>query len=220
MSQAFMEWKMMPDERVGFEPAEDVKRQIGIVGGTFDPPHLGHLLLAEAALIGAGLDEIWFMPTHRPPHKSASPHAAPAQRRAMVELAIAEYPDFHLCDLELKRRGPSYTIDSARALLAAHPDCRFAWIIGADMVQSLPQWVQIAELAELVSFIGVARPGFELDNLELPPFVRQALTIVPMIAIDLSSSAVRERLRRRQSVRFLVPDAVIRYIEGNELYES
>jgi nicotinate-nucleotide adenylyltransferase len=220
MSQFLMEWKMMPDEWVGPEPIEQVKRRIGIVGGTFDPPHLGHLLLAEAALSGAGLDEIWFMPTHSPPHKKAKPQAAPAHRRHMLELALAEHPDFRVCDLELKRRGVSYTIDSARALLAEHPDCRFSWVMGADMVQSLPTWVKIEELAELVSFIGVARPGFALDEQALPPFVRQTLSVVPMVALDLSSSTVRDRLRRGQSVRFLLPEAVIRYIEGNDLYES
>lgn len=194
---------------------EKRKKQIGIMGGTFDPIHTGHLLAAEQAREQAGLDEIWFMPTHIPPHKDRVGLTEARHRLRMVELAVADHPAFRACDLELRREGPSYTVDTVELLLQNHPDCQFSFIIGGDMVSILPKWHRIDELVRMIRFIGLSRPGTQLDMSAYETYVR----FVEMPAWDLSSTLVRKKAAQGKSIRYLVHPSVERYIKEWGLYE-
>lgn len=194
--------------------------RVGVLGGTFDPIHVGHLIMAESALEAAGLDEIWFMPALEPPHKAKEGVTDAALRMAMVEAAIRGNPRFRASGLELERGGASYTADTAAALAERYPEHRFYWIFGGDMIAWLPNFHRVAELAERIGFIGVKRPGFEDAAERLPAFLKQNVTMVPAPLVDISSADIRRRLRENRSVRYLVPDAVITLIEEKGLYGS
>lgn len=193
---------------------------IGIMGGTFDPLHLGHLLVAEQAREQMALDEVWFMPSNQPPHKEQSPKAEPQHRLEMVRRAIVDHPDFKLCELEFERGGTSYSVDSASILKERYPNHHFYWIIGADMVQYLPKWFKIQEMIGMVSFIGLDRPGYEHSLQDLPDWLSNSLTMIKMIQFDISSTEVRDRLAHGHSVRYMLPDPVWSYIRRNQLYGS
>ncbi|OGX68475.1 MAG: nicotinate (nicotinamide) nucleotide adenylyltransferase [Paenibacillus sp. RIFOXYA1_FULL_44_5] len=194
--------------------------KIGIMGGTFDPIHMGHLLGAEQARESMSLDEIWFMPTHTPPHKANGPVADPEQRLEMVKLAVAEHPQFHVSDLELRRGGTSYTVETVRLLCEQYPQHDFFYIIGADMVQDLPKWYKIDEIVSMIAFIGLSRLGFTMPMAEFPQELRSKVHFVPIPLIELSSTVIRERLKLQKSVRYMVPEEVLRYVEGNRIYGS
>jgi nicotinate-nucleotide adenylyltransferase len=194
--------------------------KIGIMGGSFDPIHIGHLLVAEHAAEEAGLDEVWFIPSHNAPHKDHKPGASDEDRWRMVELAIAGNPRFRADDWEIRQGGVSYSIETARMLVATYPHDEFYWLIGADMVQYLPHWHQIEQLCELIGFIGFARPGVKLDPGELAPKIRQRVKLVAVPGFEVSSTEIRERLRSGRSVRYLLPDAVWHYVKERRLYES
>ncbi|MDN4093358.1 nicotinate-nucleotide adenylyltransferase [Brevibacillus agri] len=194
---------------------KDARKKVGIMGGTFDPIHCGHLLAAEQAREQAGLDEVWFMPSHIPPHKSREGLTEAHHRLQMVQLAIADHESFRVTDIELARKGPSYTYDTMVLLTQQFPDCQFSFIIGGDMVKILPQWYQFPQLIRMVRFIGLARPGTELER-EACEYV----TFVEMPVWDISSTLIREKAAAGKSIRYLVPDAVERYIKENRFYET
>ncbi|QGQ95674.1 nicotinate-nucleotide adenylyltransferase [Paenibacillus psychroresistens] len=194
--------------------------KIGIMGGTFDPIHLGHMIAAESAREAAGLDEVWFIPTFIPPHKQNLPQASAEQRLAMVQLAVSDHPNFRAVDYELERGGASYTVDTVKVLRQLHPELSFYYIIGADMVMYLPKWVRIEEIMESVSFIGLQRPGFEVNLTELPAKLAAKVQLVEMPLIEISSTYIREKMRLRQSVKYLVCEKLRIYMEANQLYES
>jgi nicotinate-nucleotide adenylyltransferase len=191
-------------------------KQVGILGGTFDPIHYGHLLAAEQAREQAGLDEVWFIPARIPPHKEQAGISPGRDRLRMVELAIADHPCFRAMDVELQREGPSYTYDTMLQLTADYPDCRFSFIIGGDMVEILPQWHRFDELIKLVRFIGLARPGTDYNRASASGYV----TFVEMPSWELSSTLIRQKVAAGKSIRYLVPPAVERYIKEQRLYES
>ncbi|WP_025680338.1 nicotinate-nucleotide adenylyltransferase [Paenibacillus massiliensis] len=192
--------------------------KVGIMGGTFDPIHIGHMLAAEAARDGYALDQIWFMPSHIPPHKRAA-GATGEQRLAMTREAVACNSAFEVLDLEIRRGGVSYTIDTIRALQELHPDKDFYFIIGADMVNYLAAWEQIEELASRITFIGLRRPGFELALELLPPFLHNKVLLADMPVVDISSTDIRERLATGHSVRYMIPESVYEYIRKGRMYE-
>ncbi|MEK3788294.1 nicotinate-nucleotide adenylyltransferase [Paenibacillus sp. FSL K6-1230] len=192
--------------------------KVGIMGGTFDPIHIGHMLAAEAARDGYALDQIWFMPSHIPPHKRAA-GATGEQRLAMTREAVACNSAFEVLDLEIRRGGVSYTIDTIRALQELHPDKDFYFIIGADMVNYLAAWEQIEELASRITFIGLRRPGFELALDLLPPFLHNKVLLADMPVVDISSTDIRERLATGHSVRYMIPESVHEYIRKGRMYE-
>ncbi|MBD0379049.1 nicotinate-nucleotide adenylyltransferase [Paenibacillus sedimenti] len=193
---------------------------VGIMGGTFDPIHTGHLIAAERARVEAGLDEVWLMPANVPPHKPNAPKATARQRFDMVCLAAEGNAFFRPLDIEIGKGGVSYSIDTIELLSSQHPDTDFAYIIGADMVQYLPQWHRIDDIVRHIRFIGLARPGYELDMDTIPIHIRSRVTIVPMPLVEISSTAIREERLKGKSVRYLVTDAVHNYMEVNHLYES
>ncbi|MBP1156386.1 MULTISPECIES: nicotinate-nucleotide adenylyltransferase [unclassified Paenibacillus] len=194
--------------------------KIGLMGGTFDPVHIGHLIAAQSVCEELGLNEVWFMPTSVPPHKEQAPGASPEQRWKMVCLAAEGHPSFKPSDIELRKGGVSYSIETVTMLRSQYPDYEFFYIIGADMVQYLPKWHKINELIRLVTFVGLHRPGYETEIEGLPAPIRQAVRSVRMPQIELSSTWIRQRRAAGQSVRYMVPDRVNDYIEVNRLYEA
>lgn len=192
-------------------------RKIGIMGGAFDPIHVGHLLVAEAARDQFGLEEVWFMPSHLPPHKREA-GVSGQQRLEMVSVAIAGNPYFKPLDIELVRGGISYTIDTMKELQQLHPDIHFHFIIGADMINYLPKWEGIEELVNMVKFIGLQRPGSMLELDSLPQFIEDAVVLAEMPLVDISSSLIRRRAAKGQSVRYMVPESVYEYMIRSGIY--
>jgi nicotinate-nucleotide adenylyltransferase len=194
-------------------------RRTGLMGGTFDPVHYGHLLAAEAAREAANLEEVWFIPTFVPPHK-AQPGTDAQTRVAMLQTALADIPGFRVEDVELVRQGVSYTIDTVSELTARHPGHSFYWIVGSDMVNDLPGWCRSEELAEKVTFIGLERPGTAVEESGLPSYIRRKLLRASMPPIGISSTDIRRRCKEGRSARFMMPDPVYEWIRRNHLYES
>lgn len=193
---------------------------IGIMGGTFDPVHIGHLIAAETALDKCGLDEVWFIPSYAPPLKDNEPGADSRNRYRMVEEAVRTNPSFRVLDIELERGGTSYSYDTALELTSQYPDTRFSYIIGSDRINDLPRWHRIEELAELVSFIGLERPETPAGPDGLPDYLRKKLTLAAMPPIGISSTDIRDRLKAGQSIRYLVPEGVREMIRRNGYYAT
>lgn len=191
--------------------------KVGIMGGTFDPLHIGHMLAAEAAREAYGLEQVWFLPSHIPPHKHEA-GATGAQRLEMVHSAVAGHPDFRVLDWEVARGGVSYTIETVRRLQTEHPQDEFYFIIGADMVQYLPKWRDIDELTRRLYFIGVGRPGTPLDLAALPRHIAQKVLLADMLQVDISSTVLRSRAAAGKSIRYMVPDAVFDYVQRSGCY--
>ncbi|MBD1382072.1 nicotinate-nucleotide adenylyltransferase [Metabacillus arenae] len=187
--------------------------KIGILGGTFDPPHYGHLLIASEVLSSLKLDQIWFMPNHTPPHKLNGAHSASAHRVKMIEKAIEGNQSFKVQTIELEREGRSYTYDTMMLLKESYPDTSFYFIIGADMIEYLPKWHKINQLLNIVTFVGVLRPGYKSET-NYPVFM------VKVPQFDVSSTMIRERIINRMQTNYLLPDSVISYIKENKLYET
>lgn len=187
-------------------------RRIGILGGTFDPPHLGHLIIAEEVRLALSLQEIWFMPAQEPPHKNKAFISA-QNRVEMVQKAIEGNPYFKLNTIEVNRLGKSYTFDTLNILKDEHPNTTFYFIIGADMVEYLPKWHRVNELIDMVTFVGVKRIGSQLDT----PY---PVKLVDVPYVEVSSTMIRERIDRNSSIQYFLPEAVIRYIKEKRLYEE
>lgn len=186
------------------------KRKIGILGGTFNPPHFGHLIMANEAYYTLGLEHVRFMPNAIAPHKEAS--GIDAEKRVMMtRLAIDGHPHFQLEDFEVSNGGVSYTYDTMAELIEQQPDCEFFFIIGGDMIDSLHTWHRIDELVELVQFVGIGRPGYEAN------------THYPIMMIDspemhLSSTMLRNRVSVGRPLTFFVPEPVESFIRKERLY--
>ncbi|MCL1630441.1 nicotinate-nucleotide adenylyltransferase [Sporolactobacillus sp. CPB3-1] len=193
-----------------------MSKKIGLFGGTFDPPHLMHLLIAEEALEACKLDQIWFLPSYQPPHaKGKQAHTSAAHRAEMLRLAIEENEHFSICFAEIERRGKSYTVDTLRGLKQKYPDFQFYFILGADMVEDLPTWHHVNELCRMTSFIAFSRPGYA----DTPPDFAD-VRYIDMPKVELSSSYLRARLKQGKSCRYYLCDSVISYIKGRGLYEN
>lgn len=189
-------------------------KRIGIIGGTFNPPHNGHLLIASEVKEALELAEVWFMPNNLPPHKQAMDLASNQDRMNMIKLAIEGNPAFKLEAIELERKGISYTIDTIKLLKERDGEnIQYYFIIGADMVEYLPKWHKIDELSKLVQFVGVRRPGYPFN-----PAYSVIEVDVPEFAV--SSSFLRKRIRENKNTKYLLPDKVRLYIEERGLYGS
>jgi nicotinate-nucleotide adenylyltransferase len=185
---------------------------IGLFGGSFDPIHHGHLLVAQAVVESLGLEELRFVPAREQPFKIGR-HAAPAETRArMVALAIAGEPRFAVDRIELERAGPSYTVDTVRALREREPGRAFAVLVGADAARDLEKWHEVETLAKLASFVILSRPGTTIPS--LPWSVR----VVPVPAVDISATDIRRRVAVGRSIRYWVPDPVAECIVADRLY--
>jgi len=198
-------------------------QRIGLLGGSFDPIHNAHLQLARSACSELALDAVWFIPAGQPWQRD--PLAASAQQRwDMVNLAIAGLPGMRACDIELRRAGPSYTIDTIRELRRAHTHTAFTFIVGADQLRNLPTWNGWQDIAAQVDLAAARRPGYA-DT--APPELLAALEAhghrlhrLDMAEIDLSATRIRERIARGQPLDGLVPPAVAHYIAEHRLYHA
>ncbi|MCC6758076.1 MAG: nicotinate-nucleotide adenylyltransferase [Candidatus Omnitrophica bacterium] len=189
-------------------------KRIGFFGGTFNPIHMGHLAIAQMAQERFKLDKVIFIPSHQPPHKNIAPLASAKDRYKMVRLATAGNEYFEVSDVETKRVGKSYTVDTLRHFRKSYPaKVKFFFIIGGDSLGTLPQWKNIDEILKLAAFIVVNRPGYsDIKNIK-------HLTVTKP-GIDISSSYLRERINSRKSIRYLVPEAIYHYIIKHGLYKT
>ncbi|ANU11257.1 nicotinate-nucleotide adenylyltransferase [Planococcus antarcticus DSM 14505] len=186
-------------------------KKVGILGGTFNPPHLGHLIMANEAYYSVGLDEVRFMPNFIAPHKEVA-GASAEQRLTMTQLATAGHPHFRVEDFEINSGGVSYSFDTLTKLTGQEPDAEFFFIIGGDMIEGLPSWHRIDELIKLIRFIGVKRSGY---NIETP----YPVMMIESPELLLSSTMLRERAANRP-LTFLVPEKVEAFIRKERLYGS
>ncbi len=196
-------------------------QRIAILGGTFNPVHHGHLIMAEQALWQFELDQILWMPAGDPPHKPLAPGASTSDRLAMVKLAIADHERFACSELEIHRQGRSYTIETLRSLIQEQPDTQWYWIIGVDALRDLPQWYQAEELARLCRWIVAPR----VDAGDASQVLRAVAEKLPLQAelleaptLTLSSTYLRQQIQKGGSIRYLVPAAVEQYIRQHQLY--
>jgi nicotinate-nucleotide adenylyltransferase len=185
---------------------------IGLFGGSFDPIHHGHLIVAQAVLELLALEQVRFVPSREQPFKTGR-HTAPAETRArMVSLAIEGEPRFALEPIELSRPGPSYTVDTIRALLEREPGQQFAVLVGADAARDLPAWREANAIAQLASLVIISRPGAEIPLLPWP------VRLVQVPSVDISATEIRRRVAAGRSIRYWVPDPVVECVVQDRLY--
>lgn len=205
-------------ERITSEPArEPGRRRLGVMGGTFDPIHHGHLVAASEVAARFQLDEVIFVPTGQPWQKSHRMVSPAEDRYLMTVIATASNPQFSVSRIDIDRGGKTYTIDTLRDLRAEHGDADLFFITGADALAQILSWRDAEELFSLAHFIGVTRPGHVLADPGLPNG-RVSLVEVPALAI--SSTDCRKRVARGDPVWYLVPDGVVRYINKRALYRN
>jgi nicotinate-nucleotide adenylyltransferase len=195
--------------------------RIGILGGTFDPPHIGHLILAQHALDAIGFSQLLFVPAADPPHKQQEAKSPVEHRLAMLEWAIADNPYFAISRVDIDRPGPHYSVDMVRLLQADYPLAELYFIMGGDSLRDLPKWHQPQEFIRLCKIAVMRRPQNTISrnmHRDTLPELAERLTIVDAPLIDVSSSAIVARCTAGQSIRYLVPDAVLAYIKDHQLY--
>ncbi len=194
--------------------------RLGIMGGTFDPPHLGHLACAEEALEAFDLDAVLFVPTGRPAFKQDRLVTSGEVRLVMVAAAVAGNPAFAVSALEVERPGITYAVDTLRELREELPGVELVFIVGTDAALTLPRWRKSAELAHLAAFAAATRPGFELGEQALRDLREHGFDVRPFAvpSLDISSSALRRRVYAGRPIRYLVPEAVREIIEEESLY--
>lgn len=205
-----------------------MSQRIGVFGGTFDPVHFGHLVLAQDAFERLELDRLLLVPCRTPAHKSGGAFAAPEDRAAMLELAVEGDPRFEVSRVEFERDGPSYTIDTLLELRRRHPGARFSLLVGADTLLELHGWRRIGDLLALCEVASFPRPGTDLAGRSAADLgfadpelaARLWARRVEGHRVDVSSTEVRMRLAEGLSIRYLVPDPVAMYIAEHRLYGS
>lgn len=186
--------------------------KIGILGGTFNPIHVGHLILADEAREKLGLDKVIFVPTNLPPHKDNSDIAPARDRYKMIELAVETNRNFIASDIEIKREGRSYTIDTVRELKKAYPRDELYFISGSDLLNYLNEWKDLSEIIKMVKFVVATRPGFPLEK--IPSYIQT----VAIRAVDISAFEIRACIKENKSFRYLVSERVFDYINKKRLY--
>jgi nicotinate-nucleotide adenylyltransferase len=208
--------------------------RLGILGGTFDPPHYGHLLLADTARVQLRLDRVLFAPAGQPPHKPSDQPSPVDQRLALVQAALADAaePAFCLSRVDLDRPGPHYTVDLLTILRATYPGAKTWFLIGTDSLVELPSWHDPTQIIALTRLAVLHRPGYQpdLDEVQarLPPGDSSAISVDPRQRVDwlagpalaVSSSALRERVRQGFPLRYLVPPSVEAYVREHGLYQT
>jgi nicotinate-nucleotide adenylyltransferase len=195
--------------------------RIGIIGGTFDPPHIGHLVIADQTFTQLGLDKVWFTPVGQPPHKKDR-KVSPAQHRvAMTRLAIRDNPHFELNLTDVERPTPHYITGLFELLIQQHPDWEWYLIMGGDSLMELPHWYQPQHLIQMVRFAVAHRPGYQPDLAQLEqslPGLGAKVVWVDSPLIDLASSDLQRRARQGLPLRYVVTQEVATYITEHELY--
>ncbi|MBC8065927.1 MAG: nicotinate (nicotinamide) nucleotide adenylyltransferase [Chlorobia bacterium] len=193
--------------------------RIGILGGTFDPPHLGHMALAETARQNLNLDEVIWMPAFQNPLKTKIKSTPAKHRLEMVKLAIADKPGMAFSDSEISRRGSSYTVDTISELQHVSP-AEYWFIVGADSLRSMTEWKQPERLLKLCRIAAAVRPPINSVEalLLLPPHYREDIDLIEMKPLDISATEIRTKVIKGQSIGPWVSKSVIKYIEDNKLY--
>lgn len=188
--------------------------RIGILGGTFNPIHIGHLILADEALSKLKLDKVVFVPAYMPPHKSVDSDIKPQDRLKMVELAIADNPSFEASSFEIGRKKTSYSIDTLKEFRNTHgADVQLYFITGSDLLKDLFSWKNVNDIFKISKFIVANRPGYPVKDV---PKEAEAVVITP---IEVSSEDIRRRIKAGRSIRYLVPEKVRGYIQDHALYK-
>jgi nicotinate-nucleotide adenylyltransferase len=196
--------------------------RLGLMGGTFDPPHYGHLVIAEEARLVFGLDRVDFVTSADPPHKQGREISPAEHRYAMTLLSVASNPFFRVSRREIERSGPSYSVDTLREYGREWPGAELFFITGADAILEILTWHRADEAVRLCTFIAATRPGYDLSRMErvLPPEYLARIRTVSVPGIEISSTDIRERLRQGQSIRYLVAEPVEQYIATYCLYKG
>ncbi len=189
--------------------------KVGLLGGSFDPVHLGHLIKAQDALEALGLERVYFVPAAANPLKEELPVAASSERWAMLELALEGEKNFGLLDLELGSTGPSYSVDTVRRLIGRFPGDELFWIIGTDQLRGLERWRAIEELAGLIEFACLRRPGHPFED---PGIGGLRLHPIEGHVCEISSTEIRERSKKGQYFGLFLPKKVLSYIKSNKIY--
>ena len=195
--------------------------KVGVFGGTFDPPHYGHLRAAEVARDVLALDSVLFVPAANPPHKQGIAVTDAEMRMEMLEEVLAGEDGFELCRIEIERGGSSYTIDTLDALQRAHPDTEYWFITGSDAFVEIQTWRSWDLLLARYAFAVHERPGTRMDEAKrvVPPSLGERIVFLRRQMLDVSSSGIRRSVRDGESIRFLVPEPVADYIRRKRLYQ-
>jgi nicotinate-nucleotide adenylyltransferase len=191
--------------------------KMGIFGGTFDPPHLGHLIIAELAREQLGLNIVMFVPAFIPPHKSMRNGATPNERYEMIKKAIQGYRYFQVSRSEIMRKGVSYTADTLSEFKKKYPKTELFLILGSDNLLEFDSWKSPSEILSLATIAVYDRPGFDASSSTVMTRVRPIRLL--SVSIDISSSAIRRRVKEGKTIRFLVPASVERFIKSKRLYQ-
>jgi nicotinate-nucleotide adenylyltransferase len=194
------------------------RRRVGVMGGTFDPIHHGHLVAASEVLAWFDLEEVVFVPTGQPWQKEGREVSDAEHRYLMTVIATASNPRFRVSRVDIDRQGPTYTIDTLRDLHAELGDVDLYFITGADALAQILTWRDHGELFELAQFVGCTRPGHVVDDTTLAQLPLDRVTLVEVPALAISSTDCRERVDRAEPVWYLVPDGVVQYIAKHRLY--
>jgi nicotinate-nucleotide adenylyltransferase len=205
-----------------------MSRRVGLLGGTFDPIHVGHLIVARAVRERFELDPMVVIPSARPPHKLLPDLTGAPHRLAMARLAVADEPGLEVSHCEMRRDGPSYTIDTVAEFREAWgPDAEIVWVIGADTLGELVSWHRVGELVDACRIVVAARPGWETQDLSAlrsrlsaEQIARLQDNVVETPRIDVSATDIRRRIAEGRSIRWLVPESVQTYIEQHGLYRA
>lgn len=193
-------------------------RRIGIFGGSFNPPHVAHMIGAEIAREALGLSTVLFMPAAVPPHKQKMRLPEAQLRLKMVQAAIADNPCFEASDIELRREGPSYTVDTLRELRLQNPDAQFVLIIGMDNLEIFRSWRSSEEILSLAELGVMVRPGYSREKVS--PDLLSHARFVEIPLLEISGTEIRKRIESGKSVRYMVTDPVMKIIEEASLYKD
>jgi len=203
-----------------------VIQKIGLFGGTFDPPHLGHLIIAQSLAEQLAIARVIFIPSGNPPHKKNRPVTSGEHRMKMLRLALADNPQFEISDWELSQTAPTYTVNSVPHFQKIYEGSKLHWLIGADNLGDLPNWYEFKRLIDLVDIVTAYRGGIEIndilsgikDHLDKPQFDKLQKNLIRTPMIEISAHDIRSRVKTGKSIRYLVPPAVEDYIRREGLY--
>lgn len=197
--------------------SEESSSKVGILGGTFNPPHIAHLIVAETVRDNLKLDKILFVPAATPPHKLNVEIIPAGQRLQMVKLAVRNNPVFEVSDVELRRRGPSFTIDTLTDLKRKFPKEDYYFLLGIDLLIEFNTWKNPDRILEECTLVAMNRPGFDMGKVDKELLRKVEVVSVPNI--DISSTSIRRLVKSGKSIRYLVPDEVEKYVRENSIYQ-